>query len=250
MRKGRRGGRISFRASPKQHDLHGLERDPEIQTEGSVLNIEEIVLELLASVFECVAVFVLNLSPTCNPWPHSVTDAVIGNFFAEPLNKFRALGAWTYKVHVSFEHAPELRNFVETGGAQELANPRDTRIIVGGPGGAGVGFGILAHGAKFVAVEDLPSPANALLAIKNRPGRTELNGERNERKNGQSDNKSDEGYGKVRRAAQHAVEDTEAEAIRKDEPTGIQLVDFDAARDFLQPRRGLFDLDLRQAKSE
>src|ERR1700746_1076473 len=57
------------RPAAQQNNLDRLKHDPEIQAHGSVLDVEEVVLQLLASIFHRVAVLVLNLSPPGNPRP-------------------------------------------------------------------------------------------------------------------------------------------------------------------------------------
>src|ERR1700691_1285421 len=170
------------------------------------------------------------------------------NLFAQPLDKFRPLWTRAYKMHVALQYAPQLRDFVETRGAQEVAHARDPRVIVGSPSGASVGFRVVAHRAELVTVENLPSSAYALLPVKSRTRRTKLDGEHNKWKQGQRKHKSKEGDGEIKQAPRQPKQGAKAKSFRKNQPAGVQLLDFNPARDSFQPGRRLFDLRTCEAQ--
>ena len=157
-----------FAPPAQQDDLDRLEHDQHVQTDGSVLDVEQVVLQLLARIFQRVAVLVLHLRPAGNARPHHMAHAVIRNLFAEPLDKFRPLRARTHEMHVALQHAPQLRNLIQPRGAQKLAHPRDPRIVIGRPSGAGIGFRVLTHRAELVTVKIL-SAAGPLAAAGKAP---------------------------------------------------------------------------------
>src|ERR1700756_765956 len=179
-------GSSSFRAPPQQDDLHRLKNDPEIQAHGSVLDVEQVVLQLLEGIFLRVAVFVLNLGPARNSGPHSVTHPVIGDLLFQQLHKFRTLRTRPYEVHVSLQHAPQLWNFIEARRAQEFPHPGNPRIIIGGPCPASIRLGLLTHGAELVTIEIDSSPPHAFLMVENWARRTQLYCQSDQRQNGQS----------------------------------------------------------------
>src|ERR1700691_3636774 len=211
----------SLRAPPQQDDFDGLEHDQQIQTEGSVLDIKQVVLQFLSRVFQRVAVLVLHLCPARDARPHHVPYAVVGDIPAQPLHKFRPLRARTYKMHVALQHAPQLRNFIEPRNAQELARARDSRIIVQGPGCPCIRFGVHSHGAELVAVKNSSPTPHALLAVQHRTRRIQLDSQHNERQQGQRDHSSGKRYRNVQCPAHQPDETAEAEAFGKDQPAGV-----------------------------
>src|SRR6202034_115301 len=96
----------SLRAPPQQHDLDRLEHDQDVQTNGSVLQVKQVVLQFLARIVQRVAVLILHLCPARNAWPHHVAHSVVRNLPAEPLDKFRSLRARSNEMHVALQHAP------------------------------------------------------------------------------------------------------------------------------------------------
>ena len=79
---------------------------------------------------------------------------VVRNLLIEPCDELRPLGTWTHEAHVALQHVPQLRNFIHARLAKKFAHPRDSRIVVLGPGWACIRLSVSAHSAKFVAAED------------------------------------------------------------------------------------------------
>src|SRR5580693_4685046 len=153
---------------PQQNDLDGLEDDPEVQPDRSILDIEQVVLQLLQHVVVRAAVWVVHLSPAGDSRPDHMAHVVVAKplFFFDLIDKFRPLRPRPHKVHIPLQHTPQLGNLIQTPLPQELTHPRDAWIIVGSPGRARIRLRVRPHGAKFVAVKRRPSPAHAFLAIK------------------------------------------------------------------------------------
>src|SRR5215469_12957380 len=99
-------------SSPEQNNLHRLKDNPKVQTEGSVLDVEQVVLQFLARILERVAVFILHLRPTRDSRPHGVADPVIWNLGAQPLHELGTLRTRAHEMHVAPQHAPELRQLI------------------------------------------------------------------------------------------------------------------------------------------
>src|SRR5713101_6879249 len=145
---------ISLRAPAEQHNLDGLEHDHHVEAERHVLEVIEIVLQLLFGVLKAVAVLVAHLGPTCDSRPDRIAYSVKRNLFCQHLHKFRTLWARPDKAHIALEHAPQLRNLIESRSAEEFSDFRDARVIVQRPGRAAIGFCVLSHGSKLVAMEN------------------------------------------------------------------------------------------------
>src|SRR5277367_745408 len=144
---------LSLGASSQQNNLYRLEHDPEVQSQTGVLDVEKIELQLFTRVFQRVAVLVLHLCPTRNSWRHGMANPVIRNLPAQPLHELRPLRPWSNEIHVPFQHAPQLGDFVQSRDAQDLAHPRNSRIVIRCPRRASIRLRVLAHGAKFVAIK-------------------------------------------------------------------------------------------------
>src|SRR4051812_35170596 len=98
--------RAALRASPQHHRLDGLDDDVEVERDRQVLDVEELVLEFLESIFAACAVRVFHLRPTREPRPHGVPLAVKRNLLSELLDELRALGPRSNETHVAYEHIP------------------------------------------------------------------------------------------------------------------------------------------------
>src|SRR5208337_425933 len=145
---------LSLLRPPAQYDgFHRLEHDQQIQTNGSVLDVEKVVLKFFARIFDGAAVLVLDLRPSGEAGPHHVAHAVIGDLFGEPLDEFRALGTRADECHVALEHAPQLWNLIEARGAEKLADTGNAGIVIARPLWTARGFGVLAHGAELQDLE-------------------------------------------------------------------------------------------------
>src|SRR5213594_777670 len=70
-----------------------MEHDEQVQAKGSMLDVEEVVLQLLFGVFQRVAILVTDLSPTSDSWTYNIAHRVVRNLFGEPLDEFGAPAA-------------------------------------------------------------------------------------------------------------------------------------------------------------
>src|SRR5207302_8477654 len=132
---------------------------------GCMLDVEKDELHLHVLVCQRFAILVTDLSPTSDSWTYNIAHRVVRNLFGEPLDEFGALRPRADKPHVTLQHAPELRNFIQPRTAQEPPNARDARIIVGRPGCPRVGFRVLPHGTELEAEKCGPAQTDPLLPI-------------------------------------------------------------------------------------
>src|ERR1700680_1876991 len=105
------------------------------------------------------AILILDLGPAGDAGPNQMAHTVVGNLLAQPFHELGALRTRTHESHFALKHAPQLGNFIEAGRAQKLPNSCDSRIIVGGPRCAGIGFRVLTHRPELIAMKRLtPQP--------------------------------------------------------------------------------------------
>ena len=142
---------------------------------------------------------------------------VLGVSLGELLDEVWALGARADEAHVAVEDVPDLRQLVEAGSADKGADARDARIVVGRELRAGVFLSIDAHRAEFVDLVRLAEAAGADLAVEGRAVVLKLDGEGDERHEGQRDDKCDTGEHDVDRALDGTVFDAKAQAARAED---------------------------------
>ena len=78
------------------------------------------------------------------------------------------LRARTDQRHLTDQHIPQLRQLIELGITQELAEGGDAAIAIGGDFGAVVGFVVLIHRAEFEDAKGLATPPGSRTAIEDR----------------------------------------------------------------------------------
>src|SRR5262249_29418029 len=167
---GRRG---STTPDAEQHDFHGIDEDRYIEPEREALDVEEVVLELLPGVLDRCAVAAADRRVASDARLHAEALPEKGDFALEPLDEDGALGAGADEAHLADEHVPELRQLIDAGPAEEAADARDARIVLGRPRGA-ERLRVGAHRAKLLDREAAPSLARADLRVEHRAARVEL----------------------------------------------------------------------------
>src|SRR5580704_18570549 len=222
---------ISLCASTQGHDLDCLEHDQYIQCDRSVLDIEEVILQFFSGVCHGVPVLVAHLRPSGDSRPYHMANAIIGNFLGKPLDKLWSLGAWADKSHVAFQHAPQLRNLIESRASQKSSNPGDARVLISGPRRPGIGLGILTHGAKFIAIKRLARMADSPLCVKERARRVQHDRNSNQRNNRKRQQQRNERNREMQRAADKPEDGAEPEAGSEDNPARIELLHLNSSRD-------------------
>ena len=117
-----------------------------------------------------------HLRPAGKARLHLESANVERNFFTELADEHGTLGTRPHHAHVTLQHAQNLRQFVDTGLAQELAYLRDTRIVLSRPLGTEL-LGIGPHGTELVHRERLAVKSNAFLGIEHRATVLQLDGD-------------------------------------------------------------------------
>src|SRR5713226_9333226 len=103
---------ISLRAPAQQDNLDGLEHDEQIQSEGGILDVKQVILQLFPRILHRVSVPVPHLRPARNAGTYDMPDTVVGNLFAQPLDELGTFRARTNEVHITLQNAPQLRDLV------------------------------------------------------------------------------------------------------------------------------------------
>lgn len=102
------------------------------------------------------------------------------------------LGTRTHQAHVSSQHVPQLRQFVELPVAQEGTYWGDAGIP-SAHGEQALLVRAYPHAAEFQQGEWHPAPADALLAIQHRTRRTQLDQYGDNKKNRQQEQQAGQG---------------------------------------------------------
>lgn len=97
----------------RENDLYCLEHDADIEQEIAVHEVVEIVLPLLGGVAYGASVAEFDLCPAREAWRDRAPEVVVGNLFLELGHELRLFRSRADECHVTFEHVPELRHFVD-----------------------------------------------------------------------------------------------------------------------------------------
>lgn len=146
-------------------DLDGLDHDDEVLDDAVVLDVHEVVDEF---VVRGGVVLGEDLGEAGDAGLNVVAVGVLGVLRGELLDEVRALGARADEAHVAVEDVPDLRQFVEAGGADEGADARDARVVVGRELRAGEFLSVDAHRAELVDLVGLAEATGADLAVEGR----------------------------------------------------------------------------------
>lgn len=215
-------------------DFEGLDHDDDILEQAVVLDVHEVVDELVVGRG---VVLGEDLGEAGDAGLDVVAVGVLGVLCGELLNEVRALGARADEAHVAVEDVPYLRQLIEAGGADEGADARDARVVVGRELRAGVFLGVDAHRAELVDFIGPAEAAGADLAVECRAVVLKLDGEGDERHEGQRDDKGDAGEHDVDRALDGAVFDAKAQAARAEDGHVVDALQHSAvAEDFVGAR--------------
>ena len=79
------------------------------------------------------------------------------------------MGSWAHEAHISPQHIPQLREFVEARPAEESSDPCHPRVVLPRRGVIVLGQHRV-HGSEFPQPECLPVQADPLLVEERRPG--------------------------------------------------------------------------------
>jgi hypothetical protein len=146
-----------------------LEKDEEIKSRGQVLNVEEVVAKFFLGILNRAPILKANLSPAGDPRPDGMSQIIVGNFAAEPFDKFRPLRAGPYEAHIAPQYVPELGNLVKPGGSKESSYGCNSGIIITRPSRTTISFCVCLHRSELIAFKEVLVAADTFLLIKDRP---------------------------------------------------------------------------------
>ena len=169
---------------------------------------------------------------------------VLGVLRGELLDEVRALGARADEAHVAVEDIPDLRQFVEAGGADEGADARDARVVVGRELRAREFLGVDAHRAELVDLVGPAEAAGADLAVEGWAAVFELDGDGDGHHERQGEDEGDAREHDVDGALDGALFDAQAQAARTEDGHVVDTLQHGAIAEDLVGARDDEGLDL------
>src|SRR6266480_1192988 len=100
-------------ATEKDH-LESYQDDGQIQREGKVLDIVQLIFELAFCVFDIGSILILYLRPASDSWSDAVPAPIHRNYLLQHLAKFRLFWAWANQTHFATQDIDQLRQFIQT----------------------------------------------------------------------------------------------------------------------------------------
>ena len=222
-------------------DLDGLDHDDEVLNQAVVLDVHEVVDEF---VVRGGVVLGEDLGEAGDAGLDVVAVGVLGVLRGELLDEVRALGARADEAHVAVEDVPDLRQFVEAGGADEGADARDARVVVGRELRAREFLGVDAHRAELVDLVGPAEAAGADLAVEGRAAVFELDGDGDGHHERQGEDEGDAREHDVDGALDGALFDAQAQAARTEDGHVVDALQHGAIAEDLVGARDDEGLDL------
>ena len=122
----------------------GVEEYFEVNAQGNVFYVEEVVLQSLNHFFDRGSVAEFDHAPRSDAGSHLVNEVVEGHLSSDLGGIELALGARSDDGHIAADYVPELWQFVETVLAEGAADFGDAIVVEGRKLGA-IGLGINVH---------------------------------------------------------------------------------------------------------
>src|SRR5581483_4051880 len=109
----------------------------------------QIVLQLLHPIFHGRTVWIAYLRPAGDARLDGVPVQIVGYPLRQLTHEERPLGAGPDEAHVALQHVEDLRQLIDTKGADDFADARDTVVSLLRPLRRAGAFGVLAHAAEL-----------------------------------------------------------------------------------------------------
>src|SRR5439155_5770648 len=191
----------------------------------------------------------VDLRPSSDAGLHLVAEHVLRNPVLELLYKQRSFGPRTDDRHLGLQHVPELRQLVDIRPAEEPAERRSSRIVVAGEDRPALALRVFAHRSELVNHERLTVEPHALLTIKNRPARGELDERGDEAEREREDEEGRARNGNVDRPLHDAVEALQRDVVDVDDGNAVEIFEPGPQRDHLQKIRHHLDVEHLAARA-
>src|ERR1051326_6891934 len=153
---------------PKQDYFDRLKENDCVQDQPLVLDVEKIVLKFLTSIFDCRAVWILDLRPTRQTRCDQMSLFVKRNLFGQLGHEVRTFRAWSNKAHLALQDVPELRYLIDTNLANDAADSRRARVSFTGPNRT-VLLGVNSHRSKLCQYKRAAVLTDSFLLVEDRP---------------------------------------------------------------------------------
>src|SRR4051812_991653 len=220
--------------------------DFQVEPHRPVLDVIQVVLDPLLD--RGVAAPAVHLRPAGDARLHFVAQHVLGNLVLELRDEQRPLGPRADDRHIALEDVPQLRQFVDVGAPQHLADRRPPRVLLAREHWPGHRFGIVEHRAELVDHERLAVEAHPLLTVEHRSARRELHqhrdqpeGNRQHDQRGARDRNIDDPF-------DDAVEALERDVVDVDDRDAVEILEARPQRDHLQQVGHDLDIDAFAAR--
>src|SRR6185437_3475694 len=132
----------------QQHNLERLEQDQEIEADGHVLDVKEIVSEFVAVVLEGREVASLRLRPAGSARLDRPALRVQRNLSREVQLLIGNKRARPDEIHLAEQNIVELRKLVQTALAQPTADASDSLIVLLHGQRIAARIGVHVHGSE------------------------------------------------------------------------------------------------------
>ena len=146
------------------------QKDHEIKDYAAVLDIVEIVHQLLARIFDGIAVGVIDLRPAGDSGRYHMPFGIIGNLLGVHLHQAERLRPRTDQAHFALEDIQQLGHFIQPRLAYEPAHPGKAVVIIRGPVDI-IAISAIDHGPQLPDDKRVTPSPHALLRIEYRPPR-------------------------------------------------------------------------------
>jgi hypothetical protein len=176
--------------------------------------------------------------------------AVVGQLLDQLVDEIGALRPRTDEAHVAAQHAEDLRQLVDPGGADEAAHAGDPLVAERCPARHAVLLGVLAHAAELEQGIDPAVEPDALLAIEHRAPALQLDRDRGRDQERQGQDQEGQADQNVEAALQGFLHGADPKSVAIDQPARIQAFELDLAALALEEAGELGHLDAVHAAFE
>src|SRR5208283_1368268 len=108
-------------------------KDPQVQTQALVTEVEELVLQLLEGVEIARSVVVVDLCPARDAWTDKMAQVVEGDGLRQQFNVVRLLRPWAHDRQIVANDVPHLRELVDVKLPKHTTDLAEPRVVFCGP---------------------------------------------------------------------------------------------------------------------
>ena len=161
-------------AFSEEQDSESSEKNDQVEPKREIFDVEKVVLQFFTGLILIRSVPLHCLCPTGDTRMDRVTKAVMRNDVGESNSKLKLLWPGPNDAHVTLKNIPELRDFIESGSAEEPSCPRNPGIIFLSKS-RGLTTRQSIHAPKLIQNEVFVVISSSFLSKQNRTWAIELN---------------------------------------------------------------------------